>query len=608
MSLPIESSAFHDSLVILAAAGLVIPAFAAIRISPVVGFILVGALVGPHGLGALAATYPWLSAITIWQADELAPIAEIGVAMLLFSLGLELSLDRLKTMRKLLLAFGPAQIVLCTAAVAGVLLPFALGWGATLTLAVAMAMSSTAVGLQLLSSAGKINSHTGRAAFAMLLFQDVALAPILLAIGVGTAAGGAALALAKITLALGAIIGIGNFALRPFFLQAARTRSPELFLAASMVVIIGAASIAAAAGLSPLIGAGAAGVLLAETEYRRQIEATIAPFQGLLLGVFLIYTGMRLDPAAIAARPVLLTAFILGLVAIKATIIALLLRANRQSWGTAAHTGLLLAPPSETSLVILGAAITAGLIGGNVASVALLTAALGLALAPLFGMAGAWLEAHLAERADTLPAPPFEAGGTIIIGFGRVGQVVADMLDRHGQPWLAIDGDPDTVARHRVDGRPVIFGDARRLELLDTLGLAQARAVVLTIDSMVGHDTMVRRIRADHPDLNLIVRARDAAHASLLYQLGVTDAVPETVEASLQLAEAVLVDLGVPMGPVIASIHEKRSELREEIEAAAPGPPKRALPPRERPRAPAGDSAVEPDEAMPTPRPTGPVV
>ena len=581
MSLPIESSAFHDSLVILAAAGLVIPAFAAIRISPVVGFILVGALVGPHGLGALAESYPWLSAITIWQADQLGPIAEIGVAMLLFSLGLELSLERLKTMRKLLLALGPAQILLCTAAVAAVLAPFALGWSATLAIGVAMAMSSTAVGLQLLSSAGKMNSHTGRAAFAILLFQDVALAPILLTIGVGVAAGGIALALAKSFFALGAIIAIGNFALRPFFLQAARTRSPELFLAASLVVIIGAAAIATAAGLSPLIGAGAAGVLLAETEYRRQIEATVAPFQGLLLGVFLIYTGMRLDPEAIAARPLLLVGFILGLVAIKAAIVVMLLRANRQSWGTAVHTGLLLAPPSETSLIILGAAVAASLIAPAVANIALLTAALGLALAPLFGMAGAWLETRLAQDETLLPPVPVaESGRTVIIGFGRVGQLVADMLDRHDRPWLALDGDPDTVARHRAEGRPVVFGDARRHELLDTLGLANASALVLTIDAMAGLDTMVRRIRADYPELRLIVRARDAAHAGRLYELGVTDAVPETIEASLQLAEAVLVDLGVAMGPVIASIHTKRAELRSMIEAGTPGQPKRSLPAR----------------------------
>lgn len=584
MSLPIESSAFHDSLVILAAAGLVIPGFAAIRISPVVGFILVGALVGPHGLGALTDASPWLSAITIWRAEELAPIAEIGVAMLLFSLGLELSLDRLSTMRKLLLAFGPAQIVLCTVAVAAMLAPFALGWSATAAIAVAMAMSSTAVGLQLLSSAGKMNTHTGRAAFAILLFQDVALAPILLAIGVGAAAGGAAMALAKATFALGAIIGIGNFALRPFFLQAARTRSPELFLAASMVVIIGAAAIATVAGLSPLIGALAAGVLLAETEYRRQIEATVAPFQGLLLGVFLIYTGMRLDPEAIAARPLLLTAFIIGLVAVKAIIIALLLRANRQSWGTAAHAGLLLAPPSETSLVVIGAAMTAGLVGGSVANIALLSAALGLALAPLFGMAGAWLEIKLAHRGEALPPPlpALEAGRAIIIGFGRVGQLVADMLDRHGRPWLALDGDPDTVARHRAAGRPVVFGDARRYELLGTLGLHQASALVLTLDAPGELETMVRRIRAEHPELCLIVRARDAAHATRLYRVGVTDAVPETVEASLQLAESVLVELGVPMGPVIASVHQKRAELRSEIETAAPeGKPHRpVIPPR----------------------------
>ncbi|HPU16641.1 MAG TPA: NAD-binding protein, partial [Polymorphobacter sp.] len=367
-------------------------------------------------------------------------------------------------------------------------------------------------------------------------------------------------------LAIAAIVIIGKFALRPLFLQAARTRSHELFLAAALVVIIGAAAVTASVGLSPVIGALAAGIMLAETEYRRQIEATIAPFQGLLLGLFLVYTGMRLDLGAIATQPWLVLGAVLAVVTIKALVIATWLRLRGRSKGVAAHVALLLAAPSETGLVVLAAAVAAGAIAGPLVELALLTVALGLAMAPLLGLAGSRIEAWLAG-AHAIEAPlPVEPSRTILIGFGRVGQMVADMLDRHSRPWLAVENDPDAVVKQRALGRPVIYGDARRHELLERLDLDRAAAVVLTIHATDSLDALARAIRRDHPKLCLIARARDAEHAARLYRIGVTDAVPETIEASLQLAEAVLVDLGVPMGPVIASIHEKRAELRAEIE------------------------------------------
>jgi CPA2 family monovalent cation:H+ antiporter-2 len=257
---------------------------------------------------------------------------------------------------------------------------------------------------------------------------------------------------------------------------------------------------------------------------------------------------------------------VFAVVAIKTAVVALWLKFRGRSNGVAAHVALLLAAPSETGLVVLAAAVAAGVIAGPLVELALLTIALGLAVAPLLGLAGARIETALAG-AHAIDAPlPIVPTRTILIGFGRVGQMVADMLDRHKRPWLAVESDPDAVARQRALGRPVIYGDARRPELLARLGLDYAAAVVLTIDDAASLDALVRAIRRDHPDLCLIARARDADHAARLYRLGVTDAVPETIEASLQLAEAVLVDLGVAMGPVIASIHEKRAELRAEIE------------------------------------------
>ncbi len=575
MSLPIESSVFKDIVVVLGAAGLVIPAFAALRISPVVGFILVGIAVGPSGLGGLIPTVPWLDSLTISHADALAAPAEMGVALLLFALGLELSFERLVTMRRLVFGLGAAQLALCSIALGLLLIPFGLGRGVTVTLALALALSSTAVGLQMLSASGRMSSHAGRTAFGILLFQDIAIAPILLLLTAGAARGGFASSIATSLLAIGTIVVAGRLLLPPLFLQAARTRRPELFLAAAMVVLILSTVITANAGLSPAVGALVAGLMIAETDYRRQVEAAIAPFQGLLLGVFLIWIGMRLDLSAVAAQPVLIIGGVIAVCAVKALVMTGLLRLSGLGNGIASHVSLLLAAPSETSLILLGTASAVGLTDGAAADSALLITGFSLAIAPLLGLIGQRLEGYFAAGRDAIdPGLEPVVGRTIIIGFGRVGRLVATMLESHGKPYVAIDSDPDEVARLARTGIPVVYGDARRPELLDALGLDTASAVVLTIDAPHSLETLVGRIRDLHPDLCVVARARDSDHAARLYALGVTDAVPETVESSLQLAEAVLVDLGVPMGPVIASIHEKRAELRNVIQTGSDAKPR----------------------------------
>ena len=570
MSLPLESSAFKDIVIVLGAAGLVIPAFAALRISPVVGFILVGVAVGPFGIAALLPGLPLLGILNISDVKVLAAPAEIGIALLLFGLGLELSVDRLRTMRKLIFSVGTSQIIACAIALTLAITPLRLDFGVTVTIAIALTMSSTAVGLQMLSASGRMGSQAGRTAFGIFLAQDIALAPILLVITAGSASGGFFPALAMGLLAIGGIILAGRLVVPTLFLQAARTRRPELFLAASLVVLIGSATAAASVGISPAIGALIAGAMLAETDYRRQIEAAIAPFQGLLLGVFLIWVGMQLDLGAVIADPVFVIGGVVVVCLVKGLTLMAVLRRYGRSTGVSAHVAALLASPSETSLILLGTASAVGLTGGAAADTALLIAGLALAIAPLLGLMGQRLEAYLGHTMSTdAHAETAVPGRTIIIGFGRVGQLVATMLDAHKQPYLAVDSDPDEVARLRLAGKTVVYGDARRPELLHQLHLESARAVVLTIDAAQSLETLVRLIRERHPGLSVVVRARDSDHASQLYSLGVNEAVPETVESSLQLAEAVLVDLGVPMGLVIASVHEKRAELRQQIQVGA---------------------------------------
>ncbi|MFM9828708.1 MAG: cation:proton antiporter [Sphingomonas sp.] len=574
MALELQNNGFGDALVILGAAGLVIPAFARFKISPVIGFILVGMLVGPAGLGALVGTYPWLRYITISDAHAIEPFAEFGIILLLFSIGLELSFKRLWTMRTLVFGVGAAELTVSGLIIGAALHFIGQDWPGAIGLGVSLALSSTALVLPMVGT----QSAVGRPAFSMLLFEDLALVPIIFGLGAFAPmaaaqgwTGGALIAVqAAITIAV-MFLG-GRFVLPRLFAQAARTKSPELFLAASLLVVIVASLVTTAVGLSPIVGALLAGLLIAETEYHSEVEVMTAPFKGLALGVFLITIGMQLDLRLIAANGASLAAAVAGVVAVKALVTYGLLRLSGERGAPAAEVGLLMGSPSETTLIMLGAAAQAQLILPQTAAFWQTVTAIGLTITPLLARIGREVSRRIDRAADTDDRDDGamdEGPGSVIIGFGRVGQMVADMLRVHNKRFVAVDADIDTVNAARRAGYPIIFGDVARPELLDRLNLGRADALILTMDDPVLSVRMVRRVRGWVPNLTIIVRARDPRHAAELYRAGATDAVPETVESSLQLSEAVLVDLGVAMGPVIASIHEKRDALRLEIKTAA---------------------------------------
>ncbi|VVT03324.1 Sodium:proton exchanger [Sphingomonas sp. EC-HK361] len=573
MAIGLDNKGFSDALVILGAAGMVIPAFARFKISPVIGFILVGALVGPAGLGALTAQHPWLYYVTISDPHSIEPFAEFGIILLLFSIGLELSLKRLWTMRRLVFGTGAAELLLSGAMIGTALHMLGQEWAGALGLGFALALSSTALVIPLAGT----RSPVGRGAFAMLLFEDLALVPIIFILGAlaPTASDDGWRGLAGVAMAGGvtvvAMYLAGRILLPRLFAQAARTKSPELFLAASLLVVIVASVATTAAGLSPIVGALLAGLLIAETEYHGEVEVITAPFKGLALGVFLITVGMSLDLRLIMANWVELTLAVAGVVAVKAIVVYLLLRVANARRGVAIETGVLMGSPSETTLIVLATAAQAQLIQGSTAAFWQTVTAIGLTITPLLAKAGR----VIARRVEPAPArePERELAGpegrSVIVGFGRVGRLVADMLACHDQPYLAIEADIDSVKAAQRAGYSVMFGDIARGEWIERLDLANARALIMTMDDPVLTARFVRRMRTLAPNLPIIARARDAGHAAELYRAGVTDAVPETLESSLQLSEAVLVDLGVAMGPVIASIHEKRDELRQTIRRAA---------------------------------------
>jgi len=566
-----STSGFSDALVILGAAGIVIPAFARIRISPIIGFILIGMLVGPSGLGALTGAYPWLHYVTISNTEVIEPFAELGIVLLLFSIGLELSFRRLWGMRRLVFGVGAAELLVSAAVIATVL--YLTGWStaASIGLGLALALSSTAIVLPLVGT----HSAVGRSALAMLLFEDVALVPIVFALGAMAphGAGGGVGPLIQTLLVGGAVavamLFAGRLLLPQLFAQAARTKSPEMFLAACLLVVIVASLLTRSVGFSPILGALIAGIVIAETEYRGEVEVITAPFRVLGLGIFLITVGMSVDLHAAYSNWTAVLLALLGVLSLKAALTGLLLRINGAQPSVAAETGVLMASPSETTLIVLTSAVTAKVIAPEAASFWQIVTALGLTVTPLLAklgrLAGSRVGRH--ELVGEVDAALDSAlrGQVMILGFGRVGRIVADMLETHGKDYVAIDADIDATARARNQGYEVLFGDVAHGELIERVRKLDPAAFILTMDNPVLVRRLTRQLRNAFPDRPIIARARDTGHAAQLYKAGATDAIPETLEASLQLSEAALVGLGVAMGPVIASIHEKRSELRAKI-------------------------------------------
>jgi monovalent cation:H+ antiporter-2, CPA2 family len=570
---------YSDALVVLGTAGVVVPLVRRSGLSPVLGYLAAGAVLGPLGLGSIGRAIPVLSWFTISDAQNVAGIAELGIVFLLFLVGLELSLPRLATMRRLVIGLGGSQVLLTSALIAGAAVAAGKNPSEAIVLGAGLSLSSTAIVLELLSNQERLTTGVGRASFSVLLAQDLAVIPMLLFVsilaGQSTRSVFASLAsaLLQAAMALTVIVVFGRVLLRPLFRLVATARSGELFIAAVLFVIVAAGVIAQQVCLSRALGAFVAGLLLAETEYRKAIEATVAPFKGLLLGIFFFTVGMNIDFRELLREPLLLLGSVVGLIALKALLLIGLGKLFRLSWPVATETGLLLGPGGEFAFVGIGMATAAGLIEAPLASFALAVTSVTMALTPLLSIGARYLAARLtAGKAVDAELTAQPAGGrehAIVVGYGRVGKVVCGLLREHGIPYIAADSDALTVTRDRRDNHDVYYGNAADPRFLEICGLGKAAGVIITIHTASVIDDIVEHVRALRPDILIVSRARDEAHARHLYSLGATDAVPETTEASLQLSEAALVGLGVATGLAIASIHEKRDEIRHALQQAA---------------------------------------
>lgn len=534
------------ALIFLVIAVVVTPLCNRLRVSPIIGYLLAGSIVGPHGLRLLDET------------PETHFLGELGIVFLLFMIGLELSLDRLRVIRRYVFGLGSAQVLLTAAAIGGLLTAVGTSVEAAVVLGLSLAFSSTAFVLQVLSERQALSSQVGRVSIAVLILQDLAVVPLLVLIPLlgdsqESVAAAMGLALSKAAVAMVIIFVASYFLLRPAFRIVAATRAPEVFVAGAILVVVGTAYATERFGLSASLGAFLAGVMLAGTEYRHQVEADLQPVRGLLLGLFFVTVGMLVNPKDVVDNWHEVLLGLLMLLSVKALLIFMLARAFGFPVASAVHLGLLLAQGGEFAFVVLSRAASGGLVVPLLVDRLVVVIAASMALTPLLDAIGRRMVRRFERESAEKHRPGRDvsdlSGHVIIAGFGRVGQTVAAVLRQRDIPFVALDRHPALVEEFRSRGEMVFFGDVRKVDVLKAVGADRARAAVLTLDG-TGAERILARLRREFPQLRVLVRARDQRQRKSLEGAGASAVVPETLEGSLQLAGALLRTLGTPTDEV----------------------------------------------------------
>jgi monovalent cation:H+ antiporter-2, CPA2 family len=565
---------YQDLLIVLGVAGLIVPLLHRIGINSILGFLAVGLVLSPGLLGAAASYAPFLNNFLLTNPEELSSLAEFGVVFLMFLIGLEISPQRLFTMKRLVFGLGGLQVLLSAAALTTAMLWLGFTDREALIMALAISLSSTAIVIQLFTDDKRLNSGAGQLSFAVLLMQDLAVIPILLLIKVSSAgssnflAADLSIVLGQAALAIAIIVFLGKFALQPLLRLVASTKSSDLFMAAVLFIAVGTGALATTAGLSMSLGAFTGGLMLAETEYRRAIETMIEPFKGLLLGAFFLTVGLSMSTTAFFQHPLHILKLVALFIAIKSIIIFGLGRVFKQNIATSFESAAVLGPCGEFAFVIITAAKAAGLFKSVETENILLAVAISMIAIPLLAKLSKYI---LHKRRDARAQIVFDQqdiaenlnAHVIVVGYGRVGTLTASMLNEHKIPYIVLDSNIAVITEAKNAGLQAYYGDASNPEFLRKCGLAHAKALAVTMDNPERAEEIVRNARSEFADLKIVARARDEAHAIQLYEAGATEAVPETIEASLQLGEALLVETGVPMGLAIASVHERRDGFRK---------------------------------------------
>lgn len=530
-----HGSGLQIAIVFLLAAVIAIPVFRRFGLGAVLGYLFAGVLLGPQVIAAVHDAAPVLAA------------SEIGVVMMLFVIGLEVSPSRLKVMRRPVFTVGGMQMFACSLALVLLARVGGLSWPAALIVGIALALSSTAAGLQLLAERRALHSGHGRVAFAVLLFQDLVAIPLLAAVPL-LSGGDAGFDLRAVAQAVGAVALVlvgGRLLLRPAFRWVARSGMPEVFTGAALLVVLGSAWIMIQAGLSPGLGAFLAGVLLAESEFRHELEAQIEPFKGLLLGLFFMAVGMSIDLARVAEMPLTVLAIVGGMMAMKFALIAAIgHRPGGLPRDEALRLAAVLALGGEFAFVIFAEAGRSGLLTPILRDVLVASVGLSMALTPLLLWVLDRLLARQPQPQRAFDVPPDDRPQVLIAGFGRFGQVVARLLAARRVPFIAIEPSADQVDFVRRFGNPVYYGNPSHSELLRSAHADTVRVFVVALEDPTASVATARTIRGLYPNARVYASARDRRHAWELMELGVT-AIREAFHSSLQTGERVLVDLGV---------------------------------------------------------------
>ncbi|MGD8710722.1 MAG: monovalent cation:proton antiporter-2 (CPA2) family protein [Ectothiorhodospiraceae bacterium] len=558
--------ALQDVLILLTASVLVVALLRRLTLPPILGYLAVGVALSPSATGLID------------DSSEVRLLGEFGVVFLLFTIGLEFSFPQLRAMRWTVLGLGGAQVLVTSAACGVAAWALGVSWEGAVVLGGALALSSTAIVTKQLTEQLEIHTRHGRQSVGVLLFQDLAVVPLLILIPIlaGDADRGPGLAP---TMALAMAKGIGVFllmvwlgrtALRPLFHEVAAARSNELFTLAVLLVALAAAWATHLAGLSLALGAFLAGIMLGETEYRHQIEADIRPFRDVLLGLFFITVGMLLDVRVLAANLHWVVLAVAALMLFKATLIYGLVRLSGADRRVAVRTGVILCQGGEFGFAVLSLALGASLIDPLASQIVLAAIVVSMALAPLLVRHNEIVAHHLA-KADGAPrgsAAEREVADmahslkahVIICGYGRTGQNVARFLEREGFSYLALDLDPARVREAQAAGDRVTFGDAARREIMMAAALEQARMVVISFDDPTAALTVLEHTREVRPDIPVLVRTRDDVWLARFQDAGATAIVPEILEASLMLASHALALLEVPMSKVFRYVRDVRAD------------------------------------------------
>ena len=553
-----ESEVLYDVLIFLLAAVVVVSVLGRFRSSPVIGFLVAGMLIGPHALGLIKET------------GGVDALAELGVVFLLFMIGLELSIERLRRLARYVFGLGAVQVLVTGLLIGGI----AMAAGESLTTAIVigsgLALSSTAFVLQLLTERGERSTRYGQASFAILLFQDLIIVPLLILVPLLGEQGSTLLtalgsATVKATLAFISALFVGRLILRPAYRMIASVGASELFVATTLLVVLGTSWAFSQAGLSMALGAFLAGLLLAETEYRHQVEADIRPFRGILLGLFFMTIGMTIDVRFIFTEIETVLLLVVALLLGKTLITAGLCRLFGLPATVAVRVGPMLSQGGEFGFVLFGVAAASGIFPAALEQLLLAVVTLSMATTPIMAHLGSRLVRVMTRRDLQDLGEPGElaedvSDHVLIVGFGRVGQTVAKILAAHASPYVALDLDHVLVSRCRERGMPVFYGNASQVSVLRAAGAERARAAVITIDQAEAASQAVAALHESWPDLAVFVRARDMSHSRLLERHGAAAVVPDTLEASLQLGGIVLRALGSSTDDVAGVLEDFREE------------------------------------------------